>query len=53
MRMMNPNASEIVDLFSFVEVTLTQYATVAGRFPGVTAASVKPKLKATSLVNSS
>ena len=43
--MMNPSPSEIVDLFSFVEVTLIQYATVAGHFPGVTAASVKPKPK--------
>ena len=45
MPMMNPSPSEIVDLFSFVEVTLIQYATVAGHFPGVTAASVKPKPK--------
>ena len=43
--MMNPNPSEIVELFSFVEVTLIQYATVAGHFLGVTAASVKPKPK--------
>ena len=45
MPMMNPNPSEIVDLFYFVEATLTQYATVAGHFPGVTAASAKPKPK--------
>ena len=43
--MMNPSQTEIVELFSFVEVTLTQYATVAGHFPGVTASSVKPKPK--------
>ena len=42
---MNPSPTEIVELFSFVEVTLIQYATVAGHFPGVTAASVKPKPK--------
>ena len=42
---MNPSPSEIVELFSFVEVTLIQYATVAGHFPGVTASSVKPKPK--------
>ena len=29
----------------FVEVTLIQYATVAGHFPGVNASSVKPKPK--------
>ena len=43
--MMNPSPTEIVDLFVFVEVTLIQYATVAGHFPGVNAASVKPKPK--------
>ena len=32
--MMNPSPTEIVDLFVFVEVTLIQYATVAGHFPG-------------------
>ena len=37
--------NEIVKLFSFVEVTLIQYATVAGRFPGVAASPVKPKPK--------
>ena len=34
-----------MDLFSFVEVMLIQYATVAGHFPGVSASSVKPKPK--------
>ena len=43
--MLNPSPMEIVELFSFVEVTLIQYATVAGHFPGVTASSVKPKPK--------
>ena len=43
--MMNPSPPEIVELFSFVEVTLTQYATVAGHFPGAAASSVKPKPK--------
>ena len=33
-----------MELFSFVEVTLIQYATVV-HFPGVAASSVKPKLK--------
>ena len=42
--MMNPSPTEIVELFSFVEVTKIQYATVAGHFPGVAASSVKPKL---------
>ena len=43
--MMNPSPTEIVELFSFVEVTLIQYAIVAGHFPGVNASSVKPKPK--------
>ena len=43
--MMNPSPTEIVELFVFVEVTLIQYATVAGHFPGVNASSVKPKPK--------
>ena len=43
--MMNPSPTEIVELFSFVEVTLIQCATVAGHFPGVAASSVKPKPK--------
>ena len=41
---MNPSPTKIVELFSFVEVTLIQYATV-GRFPGVNSSSVKPKPK--------
>ena len=48
--MMNPSPTEIVELFSFVEVTLTQYATVAGHFPGVAASSVRPKPKKASKV---
>ena len=43
--LMNPNPTEIVELFSFVETTLIQYATVAGHFPSATAASVKAKPK--------
>ena len=46
--MMNPSPTEIVELFSFVEVTLIQYAyyaTVAGHFPGDAVSSVKPKPK--------
>ena len=43
--MMNPSPTEIVELFVFVEVTLIQYATVAGHFPGVNASSVKPEPK--------
>ena len=43
--MMNPSPTEIVELFVFVEVTLVQYATVAGHFPSVNASSVKPKPK--------
>ena len=42
---MNPSPTEIVELFSFVEATLIQYATVAGHFPSATAASVKAKPK--------
>ena len=42
---MNPSPTEIVELFSFVEVTLMQYAIVARHFPGVTASSVTPKPK--------
>ena len=45
MPMMNSNLSEIVELSTFVEVTLIQYATVAGHFPGVAAASAKTKRK--------
>ena len=40
---MNPSPTEIVELFVFVEVTLIQYATVAGHF--LNASSVKPKPK--------
>ena len=40
---MNPSPTEIVELFTFVEVTLVQYATVAGHLPGVAAAAVKAK----------
>ena len=46
MPMMNPSPSEVVELFelfTFVEVTLIQYATVAGHFPGVAGASAKTK----------
>ena len=43
--MMNPSPTEIVEIFSFVGVTLIQYATVAGHFPGDTDSSVKPKSK--------
>ena len=43
--MMNPSPTEIVELFSFVEVTLIHYATVAGHFPGVAASSLKLKPK--------
>ena len=43
--MMNPGPTEIVELFTFVEVTLVRYATVAGHFPGVAAAAVKAKPK--------
>ena len=43
--MMNPSPTEIVELFSFVEATLIQYATVAGHFPSATAASVKARPK--------
>ena len=42
---MNPSPTEIVELFSFVEATLIQYATVAGHFPNATVASVKAKPK--------
>ena len=42
---MNPSPTEIVELFSFVEATLIQYATIAGHFPSPTAASVKAKPK--------
>ena len=41
MPIMKPSPAEIVELFTFVEVTLVQYATVAGHLPGVAAAAVK------------
>ena len=43
--LMNPSPTEIVELFSFVEATLIQYATIAGHFPSATAASVKANPK--------
>ena len=43
--MMNPSPTEIVELFSFDEVTLIQYATIAGDFPSANASSVKAKPK--------
>ena len=45
--MMNPSPTKIVELFSFVEVTLIQYATIAGHFPNANAnaSSVKAKPK--------
>ena len=42
---MNPSPAEIVELFSFVEVTLIQYATIAGHFPSANVSSVKAKPK--------
>ena len=42
MPMMNPSPTEIVELSTLVEVTLI-LATIAGRFPGVAAASAKAK----------
>ena len=42
---MNPNPANIVELFTFVEVTLVQYATVTGHLPGITAASTNVKHK--------
>ena len=43
--MMNPSPTEIVELFSFVEATLIQYATIARHFPSANASSVKAKPK--------
>ena len=43
--MMSPSPTEIVELFSFVEATLIQYATLAGHFPSANASSVKAKPK--------
>ena len=45
MPIMNPSPTENVKLFTFVEVTLVQYAVVAGHLPGVAAAAVKAKPK--------
>ena len=45
MPLMSPSPTEVVELFAFVEVTLVQYATVAGHLPGVAAAAVKAKPK--------
>ena len=39
-----PTANQLHQPFTFVEVTLVQYATVAGRFPGAAAAAkAKPR----------
>ena len=40
---MNLSPTEIVGLFTFVAVTLTQYATVAGHGVAATSAKTKPK----------
>ena len=45
MMIMNPSPTDIVELFTFVEVTLVQYATVAGHLPGVAAAAAKLRQK--------
>ena len=45
MPIMNPNATDIVELFTFVDVTLAQYATVAGHLSGVAAAAAKVEQK--------
>ena len=42
---MNPSPAEIVDLFTFVEITLVQYSTLTGHLAGVTAANTKVKRK--------
>ena len=42
MPIMNPGPTEIVEPFTFVEVTLVQYTTVVGHLPGVSGAA-KPK----------
>ena len=39
--MMNPSPAEIVDLFTFAEVTLIQYSTITGPLPGITTADMK------------
>ena len=46
----NPSPTEIVDLFTFVQVTLVQYSIVAGHLPGVTAGNTKVKRKKVSKV---
>ena len=45
MPIMNPSPTDIVELFTFVEVTLVQYATDAGHLHGVSAAAAKVKPK--------
>ena len=45
MPIMNPSPIEVVELFTFVEVTLVQYAIVAGHLPRVAAAAVRAKPK--------
>ena len=42
---MNPSPADFVELFTFVEVTLVQYATVTWYLPGVAAANTKVKRK--------
>ena len=42
---MNPSPTDILELFTFVAVTLVQYATVTGHLPGVSAANAKVKGK--------
>ena len=44
-RIMNPSPVEIADLFTFVEVTLAQYSTLTGHWPGATAANAKVERK--------
>ena len=43
--MTNPSPDEIVDLFTFAEVTLVQHSTLAGHLQGITAANTKIKRK--------
>ena len=45
MPLVNPSPTDVVELFTFVEATLVQYATVAWHLPGVSAAAVKAKPK--------
>ena len=45
MPIMNPSLTDSVELVTFVEVTLVQYAAVAGHLPGVAAAAAKVKPK--------